>query len=51
MSIQIICGINFIEAQKIHPRNKRNFYIKIYVKPLYINYDYQTLFLCKREAH
>ena len=32
--IQIICGINIFEVQKLHPMNKRYFYITIFVKPL-----------------
>jgi len=31
---KLVCGINFFEVEKIHPRNKRNFYIKIFVNSL-----------------
>ena len=39
------CGV-----QNIHPGNKKNFYVSIFVTLLYIFLDYQPLLLCEREA-
>ena len=46
---EIICRyLTFMKLQNIHPRN---FCVKIFVEPLYISWDYQTLFLYEREAY
>ena len=42
---------NLSEVENIHPRNRRNVYVRSFVEPFLISWGYQTLFLCKGEAY
>ena len=42
---------NLFEGENIHPRNRRNVYIRNFVEPFSISWGYHTLFLCKRETY
>jgi hypothetical protein len=35
---------NFLAVQNIYPESKRSFHTKLYVKTIYISWDFMTLF-------